>query len=75
MDEEAVGILIDCGLEKRFPQECRHWKREAAAVHNTTESRIRKDIDSMTAKLKKDLPTLRRSLFEAVLDEALRLYP
>ncbi|KAF8548217.1 hypothetical protein OG21DRAFT_1449416 [Imleria badia] len=75
LDEEAVRILVHSGLEKRFQQHCRHWKHETSAVHNMTQSSIKMEIANAHARLQKELPALRRPMFEAILDEVLRLYP
>ena len=75
LDDEALGILIRSGLGKRFPQQCMQWKQDSNAVRNTSESRANTEIANVSARLRMELPTLRRSLFEAVLDEVLRLYP
>ena len=75
LDGEALGILVRSGLDKRFPEQCRHWKHESNAVRNTSESRAKAEITNVSVKLRTELPTLQRSLFEAALDEVLRLYP
>ena len=64
LDEEALRILVRSGLEKRFQPQCMQWERDSKAL-----------LANVSARLKTELPTLRRSLFEAVLDEVLRLYP
>jgi hypothetical protein len=75
LDEEAVRILVNSGLEYRFPQECRHWKHEAAAVHSMSESGVKMEIGNACTRFRRELPALRRSMFEAARDEVLRLYP
>ncbi|KAH0827345.1 hypothetical protein J3R83DRAFT_3979 [Lanmaoa asiatica] len=51
------------------------WKHTSNAIRSTSETRARVDNSSASKKLQKELPALRRSLFEAMLDELLRLYP
>ena len=75
LDEEAVGILVDSGLEKRFPRECRQWKHEVTAVRNMSESSFKTEFGNARTKLEKEQPGSRRSILEAVLDEVLLLYP
>ena len=75
LDDEALRILVHSGLEKRFPDECRQWKHHSNAVRSMSESRARMEIASVSARLRAELPTLQRSLFEAVLDDVQRLYP
>ncbi|KAF8419128.1 hypothetical protein L210DRAFT_3510849 [Boletus edulis BED1] len=75
LDEESVRILVNSGLNKRFPQECRKWKHETNAVQSTSDSSAKRRVNDMTAKSQKELPALRRQIFEALLDEVLRLYP
>ncbi|KAF9218569.1 hypothetical protein BS17DRAFT_720337 [Gyrodon lividus] len=75
LDDEALRILVRSGLEKRFPQECRHWKHESTAVQNTYKSRATAEIDRTKAKLAKEHPNLRSSLHETILDEVQRQYP
>ncbi|KAF8548831.1 hypothetical protein OG21DRAFT_1489037, partial [Imleria badia] len=74
LDEEAVRILVNSGLEKRFSQ-CRQWEHETTAVHNMSHSSLKAKIGHANMRLQKELPALRRSMFEAILDEVLRLYP
>ncbi|KAF8122287.1 hypothetical protein EV363DRAFT_1555266 [Boletus edulis] len=75
LDEESGRILVNSVLNKRFPQECRKWKHETNAVQSTSDSSAKRRVNDMTAKSQKELPALRRQIFEALLDEVLRLYP
>ena len=75
LDDEALHILVRSGLQKRFPRECSQWGHESNAIQCLSESRIKMEMGKMTTKLQTELPALERSLFEAILDEVLRLYP
>ena len=75
LDEEAVRILLNSGLEKRFQQECRQWKHESTAVHTMSQVSVKMEIGNARTRLQKELPALRRPMFEAILDEVSRLYP
>ncbi|KAG9310080.1 hypothetical protein JVU11DRAFT_9688 [Chiua virens] len=75
LDEVALDILMRTGLEKRFPDECKLWRRDAIAVRSMSDSSMKKEIEEMSTKLQKALPALERSIFEATLDEVLRIYP
>ena len=75
LGDEALGILVRSGLEKRFPDKCVEWTRDSNALRNISERRANTEIANVMARLRMELPALRRSLFEAVLDEVLRLYP
>jgi len=75
LDDNALRILVHSGLEKRFPDECRQWKHHSNVVRSMSESRAGVEIVDVSARLRAELPTLQRSLFEVILDEVLRLYP
>ena len=75
LDDKALNILVRSGLQKRFPRECSQWEHESNAIQRLSESRIKTEIEKMTTKLQTELPALEKSLFEAILDEVLRLYP
>ena len=75
LDDEALNILVRSGLQKRFPRECIQWGHESSAIRRLSESRINMQIGKMRTKLQTELPALEKSLFEAILDEVLRLYP
>ena len=75
LDDEALNILVRSGLQKRFQNQCRQWKHESSAIRNVSESSSRVEITAVNTRLQTGLPILRRSLFEAALDEVLRLYP
>jgi len=75
LDEEALRILVQAGLERCFPEPCRNWKHESTAVRNTCDTHAQREINSAITKLNKEQPALQRSLFEGLLDEVLQLYP
>ncbi|KAF8548836.1 hypothetical protein OG21DRAFT_1448641 [Imleria badia] len=75
LDDEALKILVRSGLETRFPEQCRKWKHNSSAIRNISESRTKAEITTVLGRLRMELPTLQRSLFEAALDEVRRLYP
>ncbi|KIJ06916.1 hypothetical protein PAXINDRAFT_19882 [Paxillus involutus ATCC 200175] len=75
LDDEALRILARCGLEKRFPQECRHWRRESSAVENLSKSRVAGEIARTKTKLQEDYTNLGRFVHQAILGEVERLYP
>ncbi|KAI9455502.1 hypothetical protein HD554DRAFT_2207426 [Boletus coccyginus] len=75
LNDEALKILVRSGLKKRFPDECRRWKQDSIAVRHISEMRPKTKTTNVSARLPTELPMLRRSLFEAILDEVLRLYP
>ena len=75
LNDEALKILVDLGLEKRFSQQCQAWKQESSTVQSVSNSNAEEEIDNLLEKLDTELPALERSLFEAILDEVLRLYP
>ncbi|KAG8215603.1 hypothetical protein J3R82DRAFT_7468 [Butyriboletus roseoflavus] len=75
LDDKAIQILVRCGLEKRFQAPCRKWKSDSDAIRNTSDSNTKRERENMSTKLQTKLPALRRSLFEAILDEVLQLYP
>ena len=70
-----MKLLVRSGLEKRFPQRCRNWKQDSNAIRNMSEPNSKKEIENVLRKLQTELPTLERSLFEAILDKVLRSYP
>ena len=75
MNDGALRILVDLGLEKRFSQQCQAWKQESDAIQMTYDSNAEKEIKDVLGDLHAELQALERSLFEAILDEVLRLYP
>ncbi|KAF8552259.1 hypothetical protein OG21DRAFT_1416462 [Imleria badia] len=75
LDEEAFRILVRSGLERRFPEQCRQWQHESDAIRDMSESLVGAEIAKVSARLQMELPMLQTSLFEAVLDEVLQLYP
>ncbi|KAG8219200.1 hypothetical protein J3R82DRAFT_13 [Butyriboletus roseoflavus] len=75
LDDKAIKVLVRSGLEKRFQEPCRKWKHESNAVRNVFETSVKQERVNMSTRLQTELPALRRSLFEAMLDEVLRLYP
>ncbi|KAF8548835.1 hypothetical protein OG21DRAFT_670471 [Imleria badia] len=75
LDGEALRILVHSGLEKRFPEQCRQWRRESEVVRTTSESSAKAETMTVLARLQHDQSVLRRPLREAILDKVLRLYP
>ncbi|KAF8548149.1 hypothetical protein OG21DRAFT_1501183 [Imleria badia] len=75
LDDKAMKILVRSGLEKRFLEQCRQWRHESIAVRNMSTTHVRTETMNLPARLQNKLPALRRSMFERILDEVLRLYP
>ncbi|KAF8122279.1 hypothetical protein EV363DRAFT_1274846 [Boletus edulis] len=75
LDDEALKILTRLGLEKRFPNQCREWRQNSTAIRSMSNAYVKSDLVSATGRLQAALPTLQRSLFEAVLDKVVGLYP
>ena len=72
LEDKALKVLVRSGLEKRFPEQCRQWKENSNAIKNMPEFRARAQITNVSERLRVALPRL---LFEAALDEVMRLYP
>ncbi|KAG6369029.1 hypothetical protein JVT61DRAFT_1964, partial [Boletus reticuloceps] len=75
LDDEALKILARWGLEKRFPMQCREWRQNGDRIRSMSDAHVKSEVASATGRLQAALPTLRRSLFESVLDEVVGLYP
>ncbi|KAF8452913.1 hypothetical protein L210DRAFT_3617960 [Boletus edulis BED1] len=75
LDDEALKILARWGLQKRFPKQCGEWKQGSTAIQSISDARVKSEVASATRRLQAGLPTLQRSLFDAVLDKVVGLYP
>ncbi|KIM52559.1 hypothetical protein SCLCIDRAFT_549343 [Scleroderma citrinum Foug A] len=75
LDEQALEILVDAGLQKRFPTECDRWKYESAAVSTLCNQMRDDELQKLMVKWDKENKSLATGVHEAVVEEVLRLYP
>ncbi|KAG6331499.1 hypothetical protein ID866_7590 [Astraeus odoratus] len=75
MGDQALRLLLRAGLQTRFPQECGKWTHDSNAVAADCQRRQKDELRKVKEKLDKDEEGLQATIHEAVVNEALRLYP
>jgi hypothetical protein len=75
LDDAAVSLLVENGLNSRFPAACEVWKSRNAESRATTKKSIiekRKDVDE---QLKMDQTLLEGTLAREIVRRILEKYP
>ena len=63
------------GLQKRFSKECSDWSHESIAVESQCRRRQEDELRKVKKKLDAEEKSLSAAVHDAVVDEALKLYP
>ena len=74
LNDTAVSLLIEHGLEKRFPSPCSAWKARSAESERITQKTIAEGKQSVDAQLKNDQPQLKDILAREIVKEILNTY-
>ena len=75
LDDQALRVVINAGLRKRFPSECGYWTRESTAVEDQCRKKRGKELWKVKVKLDREEKSLSVAVHEAVVDETFRSYP
>ena len=75
LDDRGLKFLVSAGLRKRFPTECGSWTHESTAVEAQCKKRRENELRKMKERLDKEQEGLTATIYEAVADEVLKLYP
>ena len=75
LDEQALKILVDAGLQKRFTPECDRWMYESATVPALCNQMRDDELQKLMVKWDKENKSLIAGVHEGVVEEVLRLYP
>lgn len=75
LDDQGLKLLVNAGLQKRFPKECSNWSHESTAVENQCRKRQDDELKKVKKKLDTEEKGLSAAVHDAVVDEALKLYP
>lgn len=75
LDDRGLKFLVSAGLRKRFPTECGSWTHESTAVEAQCKKKRENELRKMKERLDKEQEGLTATIYEAVVDEVLKLYP
>ena len=75
LDDQALKILVDAGLQKRFSTECDRWTYKSAVVSALCNQMRDDQLQKLMVKWDKENKSLVAGVHEAVVKEVLRLYP
>jgi hypothetical protein len=75
INEDAMGLLVDNGLDKRFPQECSSWLDRKKSLDSTLSETTQRKEAEVLEKLRSDFERLDSSLRFAILDKVLDKFP
>jgi hypothetical protein len=75
LDEDAINVLVDNGLNFRFRMECEAWKERKQAFRNSRDSAIRNEEELMRQKLGSEATHLEEMIREVVVNSILQAFP
>ncbi|KAJ7583113.1 hypothetical protein C8J56DRAFT_202132 [Mycena floridula] len=75
LSDDAIGVLMDHGLSRRYSKPCDSWKRRKEEIERACERSINDEIANAKERLNTEAPALKDCLRAAVCDHVLKQYP
>jgi hypothetical protein len=75
LDENTIRILVECGLQYRFPTECNTWARCTEEARRNSAAGIKKEEAAAKEKLAGESEQLGMLLREAIVNEVTTRFP
>ena len=75
ISDDALCVLVKCGLQSRFPEECKQWMQQKSETHKLFEDDIKSKARQMEKKLQGESSQLERGLHEAIIDAVIETFP
>jgi hypothetical protein len=75
LQAKALRLLMDVGLQSRFPQLCKKLQQESTGISSNAKSAKVLQETSIKEKLEKDLPGLTPVLHMALVDAIIENFP
>jgi hypothetical protein len=75
LDEDAIDILIQCGLQERFPEVCNAWKNSVEQARKLREGKIKQMEVDLKEELESKSAQLRDLLRQSIVDSIVNKFP
>jgi hypothetical protein len=75
LDEEAINLLVNNGLNVRFRMECETWKQRKQSLRESFDSAKRREEESMKQNLADEATQLEGAIRQVVVNSVLQAFP
>jgi hypothetical protein len=75
LDEDAIDILIQCGLQERFPKECNTWKSSVDEAVKLREGKVKQLEADLKQELEGKSAQLEVLLRQSIVDSIVDIFP
>ncbi|KAG5646404.1 hypothetical protein DXG03_003454 [Asterophora parasitica] len=75
MDDEALLLFIQNGLQTRYPTSCQEWKKRLVMTREECSALERDEMEKMKAELSEGEPTVKNSIIRALLEQSMYPFP
>jgi hypothetical protein len=75
LSDDAIAILVESGLQQRFPKECNTWSRRQVELKEARATRIREMEAQIEPQLKSEEARLLGTLRQVLADRVLASFP
>jgi hypothetical protein len=75
LNENAVQILVDVALSKRFPEQCSKLHAATRDIREISHKEMTRKQDLLCEELRGEERSLWRALREAVVNDVVKLFP
>jgi hypothetical protein len=75
ISDDALCVLVKCGLQSRFPEECKQWLQRKSEARKVFEDNIESKAREMEKKLQGESSQLERGLHDAIVNAVIETFP
>jgi hypothetical protein len=75
LEENAVKILVDIAIKDLFPEPCDKWRTRNEEIRTRCKQELEKRKDTARREIGRGEDSLRRALYEAVVEDVIKLFP
>ncbi len=75
LDENAVQILASVAIAERFPEQCDRWRARNQGARTKFMQELMERKETVRKEVIRGEVSLRRVLYEAVVEDVMRLFP
>ena len=75
LTQEALQILVQLGLEKRYPQECQVWRQQVLGIERSSHAQVDIETQAMREKLAADEARMTELFLNDIVHSVINIFP
>ncbi|KAF5388164.1 hypothetical protein D9615_000204 [Tricholomella constricta] len=75
MEDDALLLFVQHGLQARYPKSCEGWKTRRATITQECKELEQRELEDLKAELTKGEPIVHSSILRALIDRSMHFFP